>query len=228
MASAKIPQHSPPTLHTGDRMDQPEFHRRYAARTDSVKFELIGGIVFMASPLYRPHGLAHAHLGAVLVVYSSRTPGLEVADNVTTILGPDDEVQPDLQLRVQHSAGGRTQGPPDGHIEGGPELVVEVAHSSRALYMHLKRAAYKKGGVEEYIVACTRERELWWWNLQSERELVPGADGIVRSRRFPGLWLDPAAVFDDDTARSLEVLEQGLAEPAHAAFVAKLRERASG
>jgi hypothetical protein len=42
---------------------------------------------------------------------------------------------------------------------------------------------------------------------------------------FPGLWLDPAAILAGDTARSLEVLEQGLAGPQHAAFVEELASR---
>lgn len=34
-----------PLLHNGDRLKQPEFHRRYQAHPGSDKFELIGGIV---------------------------------------------------------------------------------------------------------------------------------------------------------------------------------------
>ena len=43
-------------LCNGDRMKQPEFHRRYETYPKDVKFELIGGIVYMASPLRMPHG----------------------------------------------------------------------------------------------------------------------------------------------------------------------------
>jgi hypothetical protein len=52
--------------------------------------------------------------------------------------------------------------------------------------------------------------------------LRPGPDGIYRSKIFPGLWLDPQALFADDLDRLIEVLEQGLATPEHEAFVAKL------
>jgi hypothetical protein len=38
---------TPPLLCNGDRMNQREFHRRYEAYPDDVKFELIGGIVFI-------------------------------------------------------------------------------------------------------------------------------------------------------------------------------------
>jgi hypothetical protein len=49
-----------------------------------------------------------------------------------------------------------------------------------------------------------------------------GADGIFRSKVFPGRWLDPGAIFSQDRARRDAILEQGVATPEHAAFVAKL------
>ena len=49
--------------------------------------------------------------------------------------------------------------------------------------------------------------------------LEPDADGILKSRAFPGLWLDPAALGAGDMRRVLEVAERGLDDPAHAAFV---------
>jgi hypothetical protein len=54
--------------------------------------------------------------------------------------------------------------------------------------------------------------------------LRPGPDGIYRSKVFPGLWLDAEAIFSEDLDRLIEVLEQGLATPEHAAFTAKLAE----
>ncbi len=49
------------------------------------------------------------------------------------------------------------------------------------------------------------------------------ADGTLRSRVFPGLWLDPAALWAGDAAALLATLQRGLANPAHAAFVERLR-----
>src|ERR1700722_15972147 len=78
-----------PPLVNGDHMSQPEFHRRYEAYPDNVKFELIGGIVYetrpfrrgfeyMASPLKRQHANRHIKLGVILEHYESHTPGLEI------------------------------------------------------------------------------------------------------------------------------------------------------
>ena len=54
---------------------------------------------------------------------------------------------------------------------------------------------------------------------QYER-LEPGADGILRSEVFPGLWLDPAALIGGDSARVLAVAQQGIGSAEHAEFVA--------
>ena len=97
-----------PALHNGDHLTQKEFHRRYEAYPEDVKFELIGGIVYMASPLKREHGMYHPELSLVLSLYKAGTPGVEVADNMTTILGEESEPQPDLMLRVLTDHGGQS------------------------------------------------------------------------------------------------------------------------
>src|SRR5438046_2076189 len=94
------PRHSPkvPPLVPGQRLTQPEFHRRYEAYPEDVKFELIGGIVYMASPLRRRHGRYHASTSGVFWLYEGATPGIELLDNTTTILDDQAEPQPDLEL----------------------------------------------------------------------------------------------------------------------------------
>ena len=52
-------------------------------------------------------------------------------------------------------------------------------------------------------------------------------DGLYRSKVFPGLWLDPAALLRGDLAGVLATLDRGLASPEHAAFVAKLADKAA-
>src|SRR4051812_38053106 len=97
-----------PPLRAGERLTQPEFHRRYEAHPDDTKFELIGGVVYVASPLYNPHGTLDLRLGCVLGAYEGGTPGTHAMSNVTNVLGPEAEPQPDLILRILPSHGGRT------------------------------------------------------------------------------------------------------------------------
>jgi hypothetical protein len=66
--------------------------------------------------------------------------------------------------------------------------------------------------------------EVLWHVLQGGKlvAMPPGPDGLYRSAVFPGLWLDPQALLSGDRRRVRAALEQGLATPEHAAFVARL------
>jgi Uma2 family endonuclease len=210
-------------LRDGERLTQPEFHRRYEACPDGVKAELIGGTVYMASPLGRPHGQYHKELGGALWMYKSRTPGVEVLDNATTILGEESEPQPDLELRILTEYGGKSEETENEYIKGPPELVVEVANSTRDVALKGKRADYDKAGVEEYLVLCVGDREIHWFSFASGKPIKPNRQGVYRSRVFPGLWIDGPALLARDSLRIMEVVQQGLASRPHAAFVKRLQ-----
>jgi hypothetical protein len=78
--------------------------------------------------------------------------------------------------------------------------------------------------VREYVVYAVRQQRVYWWVRRGEHyeELQPGTGGVYRSEKFPGLWLDAAALVQADGAKIHEVLRQGLATKEHAEFVAKL------
>src|SRR5437660_11286246 len=87
-----------PELHNGDRMTPEEFHRFYEQMPEDFQAKLIGGIVYVASPLKRRHGTNHLPLGTLFFTYESNTPGVESGDNTTILLGEKAEPQPDLFL----------------------------------------------------------------------------------------------------------------------------------
>src|SRR4051794_37812573 len=87
-------------LVNGDHMTQDEFHRRYEHYPEDVKFELIGGKVYMASPLRLPHSRYDGEVGFLLETYRRATEGTEVLHGATIILGPESEPEPDLGLRI--------------------------------------------------------------------------------------------------------------------------------
>jgi Uma2 family endonuclease len=215
------PKAPPEELHNGDRMTQPEFHRIYEQMPENFKAELIGGIVYVASPLKRQHDTSHLVWGTVFATYVLNTPGVEAGDNTTILLGEENEPQPDLYMRILPECGGQSRTTKDEYIRGAPELVAEVAVSSRSIDLHGKRDDYRRYGVREYLVLCVREQELRWFDLRADEELVPDADGVIRVHCFPGLWIDMKALLNLDR-RLLTVLEQGLASPEHAAFVQAL------
>jgi Uma2 family endonuclease len=210
-------------LENGDRLDQKTFHARYEAMPD-VRAELIGGIVYMSSPLKRRHGRYSVRLIRWLGEYEEATPGTEALDNTTNILGPDSEPQPDGCLLIVPERGGQTREDRKGYLCGPPELLAEIGSSTESIDLHAKKVDYEKAGVREYVVVALRTHKVFWFIRRRGKfkELALGADGIYRSETFPGLWLDPAALLRRDSKRLLAVLRQGLASAEHAEFVGRL------
>jgi hypothetical protein len=102
---------SVPLLVNGDRLSRDEFERRYRAMPGVNKAELIEGVVYMPSPVrYESHSKPHMILGAWLVQYVAKTPGLNgYGDNGTVRLDNDNEPQPDLFLLLPQHLGGRAK-----------------------------------------------------------------------------------------------------------------------
>jgi Uma2 family endonuclease len=216
-----------PMLEPGDNLDQKTFHARYEAMPKGVRAELIEGVVYMPSPLRNPHGRSHGRVMTWLCLYQAATPGTDVVDNATAILGEESEPQPDGSLYILPEYGGQTHEDDEEYLVGAPELIVEVASSSEAIDLHGKRRDYEKAGVREYVVVVLRQKRIVWFVRRGAgfTEMEPAADGIYRSELFGGLWLDGAALLRADTAAVLQVLQQGLAAPEHARFKAELASR---
>src|SRR5688572_17183027 len=83
-----------PELHSGDRMTREEFHRIYEQMPKDFRAELIGGIVYVSSPLRRRLGTLHMPLSTLFFAYEGHTPGVESSDNTTVLLGEKGEPQP--------------------------------------------------------------------------------------------------------------------------------------
>jgi Uma2 family endonuclease len=217
-----------PELCAGDRLTRSEFERRYAAMPQCKKAELIEGTVYMPSPVnQRRHGGPHLRLSLWLGDYLVRTPGLDGGDNSTVRLDLENEPQPDLHLRIPDELGGRSSIGADGYIEGPPELIVEVTASSFSYDLHDKLRAYQRNGVQEYLLWRVDDRAVDWFALRGGRyePLVADGAGVLRSRVFPGLWLDVEALLTDNLARMRSVLDHGIAGKEHAELCTRLQSR---
>ena len=210
-------------LHDGDRMSQPQFHALYEKMPDGYRAELIGGVVCEPSPVGWAHSKSHGQLIGTVSQYANYIPGVEFGIGSTVILGEEDEVQPDLVLRIMPGFGGRsrdTKGTKVSYVAGAPELVAEVAHTSHSIDMRIKKERYSLAGVLEYIVLDPMG--FHWFDLGNGSELPRDEQGVIRSTVFPGLWIDSEALQACDYARSMSVLSHGMGTAEYKRFVESL------
>jgi len=204
---------SPPLLENGDHLSASEFLRRYEAMPEVKKAELVQGIVTMASPVRTDvHGKPDNLIQTWLGLYAANRPHVDAATNATLRLGPDDVPQPDAVLFRDADHGGKAALDEKGYLAGPPELVVEIAASGVSQDAREKLVSYRRAGVAEYLLWRVQDAEIDWFALEEDeyRPLAPGGDGVVRSRAFPGLWLNVPAALDGDRAAVLETLRRGM------------------
>jgi Uma2 family endonuclease len=201
---------TPISLEPGDCMTREEFHRRYLARPDIKKAELIDGVVYMPSPVRGPqHGRPHGSIVTWLGSYVAFHPDVQLHDNTTVFLVGGHEVQPDAFLWRPGSSGPYFND--DGYLEGAPQLIVEVAASSVSYDLHQKKEAYRSNGVAEYVVWRVLDDAIDWFRLREGEYAVvqPDEAGIVESEQFPGLRLHVPNLLAGDLAGVLAALRSG-------------------
>jgi Uma2 family endonuclease len=189
-------------LENGAVMTREEFHVAYVACPDLHRVELIEGVVYMPSPIsLSEHGRPQGLVLRWLDTYADRSPTLVAAPPSSVFL--DDRNQPEPDAMLLRATPGYLDD--SGHVLKVPELVVEVAASSRSRDLHQKKRAYERAGIVEYIVWRTRDSELDWFELRdgSYVRRAPDAAGLIESIQFPGLVLDVAALIAGDKPRVL-------------------------
>ena len=202
-----------------------EFLRRWEAHPEIKNAELIGGMVFMPSPLSVQHGDRDSDVGTWLGVYRAATPGTASGHNTTSFI-LEDTPQPDINLRILPEYGGSSwiEGK---YLGGRPELLTEICGSSASYDLHIKLPLYEAAGIPEYLAILLFEQEVRWHVLVGSRYqlLSPDPNGLLRSRIFPGLWLDSNALLKGNLHQVLARLQEGLHSPEHERFVADLASR---
>jgi Uma2 family endonuclease len=214
-----------PVLENGDRLTAREFLRRYEMMPDVKKAELVNGVVYMASPvIFNSHAEPHSHIMHWLGSYCMFTPNIRCADNATLILDKQNVPQPDGLLFIEPEHRGRAHVNDDGYLAGSPELVVEVTSSSASIDVGPKLKVYQRKGIREYLIWRVFDEAIDWYSLRGKSyyPLPATSDGILKSKTFPGLWLNVSALLEGDLSAVYEVLQRGVATPAHSAFVKRL------
>jgi Uma2 family endonuclease len=198
----------PLPLASGDRLTRAEFHRRNLASPESMRAELVEGVVYVSSPVSGRHGQPHGRIVGWLATYQARHPELQVHVDVSVLLDADNEVQPDAFLLHEEPGGPRMNA--EGYVEGAPQLVVEVAVSSASYDLHDKLRAYRRSGVREYVVWRVQDDAIDWLVLRegAYERVEPDAAGVIESETFPGLRLHVARMLAGDLAGVLAELER--------------------
>src|SRR6059036_2482705 len=83
----------------GERLSRDEFMRRWEALPEPKFAELLGGVVYVKSPLRLSHGAQDSASNFWLAYYAGFTPGCEASSNVTWLM-LEDAPQPDCCLRI--------------------------------------------------------------------------------------------------------------------------------
>jgi Uma2 family endonuclease len=88
----------------------------------------------------------------------------------------------------------------DGYIVGAPQLIVEVAASSASYDLHVKKEAYRRNGVAEYVVWRVLDEAIDWFRLVDGQyaSIEPDAEGMIESEQFPGLRLHVPSMLAGD------------------------------
>ena len=122
----------------------------------------------------------------MLSITRRATKGVRSGKNSTVILDRVGETQPDGHLRIPQELGGQTR-IERGYIVGAPELVIEIARSSRSYDLNEKKADYERAGVREYIVVELEPDRVHWFIRRDGRfeDLPVGATGSIARRSSP-------------------------------------------
>jgi Uma2 family endonuclease len=194
----------------GDRLSLNEFLELWEKMPNLQFAELIDGVVHVPSPVSLDHARRHSQLDTLLGMYAMRTGACETTLTATWIM-LENAPQPDVALQLLPEFGGKTS-VRDKLAAGAPELIVEISYSSRSYDLGPKLALYQRAGVAEYVVALLKEQRIEWRVLEGGRYRMLDADppGILKSIRFPGLWLNEPAFWRSDSRSMIATLEDGL------------------
>jgi Uma2 family endonuclease len=206
-APSSVHEQSIPPLENGDMLTREEFERRWDLHPEIKKAELIDGQVYIEVTVSTRHSEPHGLMSTWAGSFVSARPALQFLPDSTVRLEGENDLQPDVLIRQRD--GGSSLISSDWNVHGPPELCVEVAASSVAYDLFVKREAYRRAGVQEYLVWQVWDGRVDWWELRDGQyvSIEPDADGVIESRVFPGLRLHVPKLIEGDLAGVLAELQ---------------------
>ncbi len=213
----------PLRLENGDRLSKAEFLKRWNEQPSLNHAELLEGIVHLnaAAIRCRDHGEPQYVMMRLLGTYCDVTPHIKVMGPSSIDLDDENFPEPDVVMYSTHPRLAQTKVDHEGYLVGPPELIVEIAASTASVDLHVKKDVYERAGVKEYLVWRTIEAGLDWFVLENGlyvRNKVDPADGFMKSRVFPGLWIKEAVLLKMDVKQILASMQEGITSAAHQEF----------
>ncbi len=183
---------------------------------EDIRAEFVEGEVIVFSPTSIIHGEIASFLNVLMGAYASKNQlGKVLASDIQVRLSPNVRREPDLLFIAQERQGIMRKN----HIEGAPDLVVEiVSPESVERDWYEKHMEYERAGVREYWVIDPRHERMVIYVLNDAGEyetVAPDEDDptILRSVVLAGFWLRPEWLWQDslpsvwDAARELGLMK---------------------
>ena len=184
-----------PKLRTGTRMSLDEF---LALGETDERLELFDGVLYIMSTPTKDHQFLMMQILVWLASYLDgfEHPPAEVYPDLTTILSPalQRAVEPDVVIILtgRTDIGGRI------HVEGVPDIVVEILSTDRNHDLVFKRSIYAEAGVREYWIFDPRNDTAIPLELQNgayvARPTLTAADTLT-TPLLPGLAIPLSDIF---------------------------------
>ena len=161
-------------------------------------WELDDGVLYIVPTASRDHQFLLTELLWHFVSYlnSFEEPPAELYPDMTTILSRELQrvLEPDLVIILS----GRTDISGGVHVEGAPDIVVEILSSDRHRDLVHKRQIYAEAGIPEYWIFDPRNDTVTPLELQGEVYVergVLGAEDTLTTALLPGLVIPLADLF---------------------------------
>jgi Uma2 family endonuclease len=187
---------SKPKLRTGTRMSLDEF---LALGETDERMELIDGVLYIMPTATTDHQFILTQLLWYFVSYldSFAEPPARFYPDITTILSPELRrvVEPDLLVILA----GRDDIRSVRHVEGVPDIVIEILSTDRNRDLVRKRQLYAEAGVREYWIFDPQNDTVLPLELSgdqyTERPVLTSADTLT-TPLLPGLSIPLADLFN--------------------------------
>ena len=162
------------------------------------RLELFDGVLYLMSSPTKDHQFLMRRMGILFEAFLDDfdLPPYEVHHDMTTILSEELQrvVEPDLVVILA----GRADIGGVRHVEGVPDIVVEILSSDRAHDLVFKRRIYAEAGVREYWIFDPVNDTVLLLELQGnqyvERARFTAADTLT-TPLLPGLAIPLADIF---------------------------------